>query len=166
MKHDDKDQDKARPRYSIRRPIPIALLSLAAAGVLAQSGSAALIGHWELNDATGTTAVDSSPAGNTGNFFGNPVWDSDSVRASFVTFDGNGDAIDPAVTLPLMTLSNDFTWAFWGKRPNSDQGNSIVIDNRRQAPPPWERGLQPPAVHQVYPKRLYLAQQWCAHGGD
>jgi len=41
---------------------------------LAGSASAGLIGHWKLDDGSGTTAKDSSSKNNNGRFVGAPKW--------------------------------------------------------------------------------------------
>lgn len=112
------------------------LLSLAAAGALFHTSAyAELIGHWAFNEGDGITATDSSASGNDGIITG-ATWGSDSVRASYLIFNGTNNVVDPAVTLPVMTLENDFTWAVWANSQEAigaSQQNSIIVGNRRDA---------------------------------
>ena len=51
-----------------------------------------LVGYWKLDDASGTTATDSSGNGNNGTLTNGPTWSTGQVGGG-VTFDGTDDAI-------------------------------------------------------------------------
>ncbi|MHC4700503.1 MAG: hypothetical protein ACYTFQ_07995, partial [Planctomycetota bacterium] len=53
----------------------ICLVSLILVLITAGSASADLVGHWTLDDGSGSTATDSSGNGNDGILVDNPVWD-------------------------------------------------------------------------------------------
>lgn len=98
------------------------------------SANADLIGHWPFDEGTGTIAADSSPAGNDG-VITNGTWGSDATRASYISFDGSaGSLMDPSVTLPAMSATTDFTWAFWANSQEAiggPQQNAVIIGNRK-----------------------------------
>lgn len=106
------------------------LVALAMVG----SANAALIGHWAFDEGTGTTAADSSGNGNTGVFAGGVTWGTGGPGGNFVVVDGvSGSVVDPNVTLPAMTSTNDFTWAFWANSQEvigGPQRNAAIIGNR------------------------------------
>jgi hypothetical protein len=104
-------------------------LAAASAITVLGSANAALIGHWAFDEGTGATAADSSGNGNDGAIVGG-TWGSDATRASYIIMDGvSGSVVDPNVTLPAMSSTNNFTWAFWANNQNA-AGNSILIGNR------------------------------------
>lgn len=125
-------------RSRLARLIPLA----ATVALLQTPANAELIHHWKFDEGSGNVAGDS--AGNAdGVIFrgsdGGLSWRSDNVRNSYLSFDGNNDHIDPSLTLPRMTATNNFTWAAWvNSRIDFDpsaggdtQRNSIVFGNRR-----------------------------------
>ncbi|HPC96762.1 MAG TPA: sugar-binding protein [Sedimentisphaerales bacterium] len=99
-----------------------------------------LVGWWPLNDGAGETVVDLSGSGTDGTIH-NPsgglgpdgsVWVEDPERGMVISFNGaaNG-AYVRAGTIPQMTLTNDFTWAFWAKQDAGQTGiNDIIFGNR------------------------------------
>lgn len=122
---------KNQPIGRNRLSLSLKALSSLSIGALINTASADLVGHWTFDEGTGTVAADSSTAANDGTINGNATWDADGVRGSFLTFDGSNDWVSTAVTLPLMDLTNDFTWACWAKRPVNDKPNGIIMGNRR-----------------------------------
>ena len=67
------------------------LFSLGAMLIIAANTSAELVGHWKLDEGSGTTAVDSSGKGNDGTFVNKPTWIS-GVNGSALEFHGLGVA--------------------------------------------------------------------------
>ncbi|YCM44660.1 LamG domain-containing protein [Verrucomicrobiaceae bacterium 227] len=111
------------------------LLSAASAtALLTSSAGAALIGHWAFDEGSGATAADSSGLGNDGTITG-ATWGSDATRANYIVMSGAaGSVVDPNVTLPAMTSTNNFTWAFWANSQegiNGVQQNAVIIGNRK-----------------------------------
>ncbi|MEJ6718096.1 MAG: PEP-CTERM sorting domain-containing protein [Akkermansiaceae bacterium] len=112
------------------------LLTLALVG----STNAALVGHWAFDEGSGTTAGDSSAGGNDG-AISNATWGSDATRASYLSFNGTtSSVVDPSMSLPVMTSTNDFTWAVWantavaprnGNGSNNSQTNAVILGNRK-----------------------------------
>ena len=106
--------------------------ALAVAGLLTMPTQAALIGHWAFDEGTGATAADSSGGGNDG-AISNATWGSDATRDSYLSFNGTTSVVDPSVSLPVMTSTNDFTWAVWVNSQaaiNGTQQNAILLGNR------------------------------------
>jgi len=98
------------------------------------------IGWWPLNDGAGDVAVDVSGRGNDGTI-NNPnaglgldgsVWVDDPALGTVISFNGTaGGAYVRAGTIPRMTLTNNFTWAFWAKHnAENTADNDIIFGNR------------------------------------
>jgi hypothetical protein len=105
-----------------------------------------LVGWWKLDEGYGATTVDWSGYGNHGAITNidqglgenGSVWFDDPERGIVLSFNGN-DSTGAFVTaggVPEMTLTNDFTWAFWA-RQHEDQatdtaigGNDLMLGNR------------------------------------
>lgn len=116
---------------------PTTLAGLLAAAILPLSADGALIGQWAFDEGAGTTAGDSSPGGANPGTITNATWGSDATRSSYLSFNGTSSVVDPTLTLPVMTTTNDFTWAFWVNNQlqatDTTQRNSIIVGNRAQA---------------------------------
>ena len=93
-------------------------------------GSEGLAGYWPLEEATGSAAPNLAPGGSAATLFNNPAWVTDAQRGRVLQFNGaNQYANAGSAIIPQMTLTNDFTWAFWA---NSAQGpnSSVMLGNR------------------------------------
>jgi hypothetical protein len=114
-------------------------------GVVLTSGAKAadpnLVGQWPLNEGAGETVVDVSGNGNDGTI-NNPngglgvdgsVWIDDPVLGTVISFSGEATgAYVRAGSIPQMTLTNDFTWAFWAKQDaGNTTANDIIFGNRK-----------------------------------
>lgn len=88
-----------------------------------------LHGYWPLQETSGTTAPNAAPGGGTAGALNNgPVWiTNDPTRGRVLSFDGVDDYVD-AGFLPLMTLSNNFTWSFWTF--STQTGGNVILGNR------------------------------------
>lgn len=123
---------------------PSAKLLLAALTALPFSNvNSELIGWWKLDEGSGVVAADSS--GNKATLVvANPetgglgddgsAWVTDEDRGPVLAVngeDGTG-AYAGGFALPVLTLENDFSWAFWAR---SDQApnNDIIFGNRYDA---------------------------------
>jgi len=100
--------------------------------VVAGSASADLVGHWTLDEGSGSTATDSSGNGNDGTLVDNPVWDIAWITgpsggaAEFYgvgTAGGNGDYFDCGSD-PSLNTTGPISIALW-IRPDADdpEGN-------------------------------------------
>ncbi|MEQ8211062.1 MAG: LamG domain-containing protein [Lacipirellulaceae bacterium] len=88
---------------------------------LASSG---LIGHWKLDETSGTTAVDSSDSGYDGTYTNGATPGSAGVRGYAADFDGSNDYITVSggsdynlqqnVTVSCWAKSDTATWSGWG----------------------------------------------------
>ena len=120
----------------------ILVLNLALAGG-AKAADPNLVGWWPLNEGAGDIAVDASGSGNDGtigNLSGGlgtdgSVWVDDPERGTVISFNGTaGGAFVRAGDIPQMTLTNDFTWAFWAKHSEENTAdNDIILGNRMDA---------------------------------
>jgi hypothetical protein len=116
------------------------VLSLAIAGG-AQAADPNLVGWWPLNDGAGDTVADLSGQGTNGTInnangglgVDGAVWVQDPERGTVVSFNGEANgAYIRAGTIPQMTLTNDFTWAFWAKQDaGNTTANDIIFGNRK-----------------------------------
>jgi len=119
----------------------VVIVSIVAAPA-AYAGDPTLIGWWKLNDGAGNVALDSSGYGNNGTVVnptgglgtGGSVWFKDPERGMVISFngtDGTGACVTTGVTIPMMTLENDFTWVFWAKQHASQAtNNDTILGNR------------------------------------
>ncbi len=88
-----------------------------------EPSSAGLIGHWKLDEGTGTIAFDSSGLGNDGTLGGDPQWVA-GIMGGALDLDGSDDyvAID-AIADDLTT--NNFTVSLWIKSTQMGEGTVI-----------------------------------------
>jgi hypothetical protein len=122
--------------------LTVALLLLSIAGQVMAQQDPDLLGWWKLDDGQGTLAADSSGKGHNGTILnpngglgaGGSVWVDDPERGMVIGFNGTettGACVTTKVTMPVMTLTNDFTWAFWAKQPASQAtNNDTILGNR------------------------------------
>jgi hypothetical protein len=119
-----------------------ALLLLSIAGQVMAQQDPDLLAWWKLDDGQGTMVADSSGNGHNGTIL-NPngglgtagsVWVNDPERGMVISFngtDGTGACVTTTLTIPKLTLQNDFTWAFWAKQDNSQAtNNDTILGNR------------------------------------
>ncbi len=115
------------------------VLGLALAGAT-KAADPNLVGWWPLNEGAGETVVDLSGSDSDGTI-NHPngglgpdgsVWVEDPERGMVVSFNGEASgAYVRAGTIPQMTLTNDFTWAFWARQDAGQTGiNDIIVGNR------------------------------------
>jgi hypothetical protein len=100
-----------------------------------------LVGWWKFDEGSGNIANDSSSKGNNGTIYnttsglgpGSSVWVTDPDFGTVLSFNGDNStgAYVSAGTIPPMSLTNDFTWAFWAKQDGDGTGNDdVIIGNR------------------------------------
>jgi len=118
----------------------VLLLSIAGQAVAQQDPD--LFGWWKLDDGQGTIAADSSAKGHNGTILnpngglgtGGSVWVNDPERGMVISFNGTdttGACVTTTVTIPALTLENDFTWAFWAKQDTAQAtNNDVILGNR------------------------------------
>jgi hypothetical protein len=80
----------------------------------APGGATDLVGHWKLDEASGTVAADSWGNGNTGVLVTGPVWTAGVVNGA-LSFDRADDTVTVADAANLR-LTGDCTIAFWIKK--------------------------------------------------
>ncbi|MHC4628596.1 MAG: LamG-like jellyroll fold domain-containing protein, partial [Planctomycetota bacterium] len=100
-----------------------------------------LYARWLLNEGEGEVVFDISGNDlhgiihNADNGLGldGSVWVDDPVRGAVISFDGTAEgAFVRAGEIPQMTLTNDFTWAFWAKQnAENTANNDIILGNRK-----------------------------------
>ncbi|MFH1718642.1 MAG: LamG domain-containing protein [Planctomycetota bacterium] len=109
----------------------------------AGADTSGLVGWWKLDEGAGDVAVDSSPSADDGTIHrtaagglgsGGSAWVVDPDHDTVLSFNGTDSSsayVTTGVTLPAMTFTNDFTWAFWAKQ-HADQAtnNDTILGNR------------------------------------
>jgi hypothetical protein len=93
-------------------------------------GSDGLTGYWPLDSIAAGTTANLAPGGAAATVTGSPTIVNDATRGNVIQFTGTGQRVSAgSAIIPQMTLTNDFTWAFWA---NSAQAanNNIIIGNR------------------------------------
>src|SRR5574343_311722 len=85
-----------------------------------------LVGYWKFDDASGTTAIDSSGYNNTGTLTNGPLWktESDCKRGGCLYFDGVNDYVDAGTNSSI--LPNSWTVLAWIKINNIKSSQSII----------------------------------------
>ncbi len=91
-----------------------------------------LEGHWDFEEAVGTTPADSSGNGNTGAFVGSPVISTthapiDSVRG--LQFNSSDDAVEIANSPSLEDWNNGYSYSIWFKRDETGTGEHGLMTN-------------------------------------
>jgi len=80
-------------------------------------GMRGLVGHWKLNEGSGTSAGDSSGLGNAGTLSSGATWTGGIVGSNALNFNGGSSAV---VTMPSSTpeldLTGDMTISCWAKK--------------------------------------------------
>ncbi len=84
-----------------------------------------LAGYWPLDDASGTSATDSSTNGNTGTLTNGPTWTTGQIGGA-VNFDGTDDYI---IKTPLSLFTDRFTVSIWAKM-SASVGEDYIFDYR------------------------------------
>ncbi len=98
--------------------------------VLAVSlASGDLVAHWKLDDASGTSAADSSGNGNTGTLSGGAAWTTGKLGGA-VSFDGSDDLITVPNSASWNSAYNKYTVAFWVKvNAVGDYKGAVTVGN-------------------------------------
>ncbi len=96
---------------------------------LAGSAWAGLIGHWKLDEGTGTTVKDSSGKNNNGRFMGAPKW-VDGRLGKALDFDGADDYVEVPHSASLIPTKGKATVSLWinarrHRGPNNSQWQGI-----------------------------------------
>jgi len=141
----------------------VLLLGLVLTGT-AKSADPDFLGWWLLDDGAGDVAYDISSNANHGTIHnpkgglgsGGSVWDTDPERGVVLSFNGNdttGAYVDAGMIIPAMTLTNDFTWAFWAKQAGDGTGiNDVILGNRYGASDPLQFSKFTPTKFEYYNK--------------
>jgi len=89
----------------------VCFMTLSLVLAFASSSIAGLVGHWTLDDGSGTTVRDSTANGNHGQLFGDPQW-VDGVIAGALQFDGVGDYVEVPHD-PVLAMEGQVTVSVW-----------------------------------------------------
>jgi hypothetical protein len=90
-----------------------------------------MVGYWKLDDASGTSATDSSGNGNTGTLTNGPTWTTGQIGGA-VDFDGTNDYIDSGTGSSLNVGGTNLTISAWAKKTTGTDGVMNIV-NRGQS---------------------------------
>lgn len=96
---------------------------------------AGLVGAWNFDEGTGTTAADSSGNGNDGTLVGGPIWTAGKVGTA-LTFDGF-DSVVRLGSAPLISPNQPFTVAYWANLRAFSQTFHIPLTLRTDTNENW-----------------------------
>jgi len=99
---------------------------------LASTASADLVGHWKLDDGSGTVAADSSGNGHNGTLQGNPQW-IEGLFGMALEFDGSPDRVDVPYSEQL-NPENEFSVTVWANVDPGGAGHRSPITSRDDTP--------------------------------
>ena len=116
------------------------LVSIFLLGLVTNAMGQTLYQHWPLDDGDGGVARNLVDDGFEGFIFDwdfdglgedGTVWANDPERGTVLALNGQTQWVE-AGFIPVMTLENDFTWAFWAKLPpeQASPNNDIVAGSR------------------------------------
>ncbi|MEM8864288.1 MAG: LamG domain-containing protein, partial [Planctomycetota bacterium] len=104
-----------------------------------------LVGHWKLNEMTGSTAMDSSLAGHHGVIEGGTTLGVTGVADTAMSFEGPGDrVVVPESTLLNETVTStaeDFAILFWVKPNSSGNGSFRTLFQKGATDTPRAPGI-------------------------
>ncbi len=83
-----------------------------------------LVGYWKFDEGNGTTAQDSSGAGNTGTLVNGPTWTTGKI-GSALRFDGTNNYVD----IGAQDVAYPWAASFWVKREDSSNSNAALLDS-------------------------------------
>lgn len=87
-----------------------------------------VVGYWKLNETTGTTAADSTNAGNTGTYTNGPLLNQSGIKETAVSFDGVDDYVGVPDSASLKA-TDSVTMAAW-IRPTASTNIDRMIVNK------------------------------------
>ena len=95
-----------------------------------------VVGWWKLDEASGTTAADSSGQGNTGGVSNGATWVTSGVISNSLQFDGGNDFMMTATAGAgtSLALTNNFTLTVWAYTTNKAQ-TAMLLDRRKTTAP-------------------------------
>ncbi len=108
-----------------------------------------LAGYWKLDDATGTTATDSSTNANNGTLTNGPTWGTGQIGGDTV-FDGTDDYVGytSATNLGLATATSEKTICSWVKTSFTPATAQIIWDNHKSGAQVLQLGVNSSGVLQ------------------
>lgn len=114
------------------------LLAYSLLGLSTPAAFAAADNYWPLNDGSGTTALNAG-TGTNGTLNGGVTWVADPQRGTVAEFNGASGTYIGAGTLPAITPTSDFTWAFWSKSDAAQLANNDIIVGNRKPDSGWAK---------------------------
>ncbi|MBN1805409.1 MAG: LamG domain-containing protein [Sedimentisphaerales bacterium] len=104
----------------------VVLISFVVMLSMAGNASADLVAHWEFDDGSGATAVDSSGNGYDAALSGEPAWVSGQIGGA-LEFDGTNDYVELPIGSLLSSLTNS-TFAIWVDFANAGGSWQRIFD--------------------------------------
>jgi prepilin-type N-terminal cleavage/methylation domain-containing protein len=93
-----------------------------------------IVGNWNFDEGSGTTAIDSSGYNNTGTLVNGPTYNSDTPHKAAgqgsgkyaLSFDGTDDYVDCGKNSNLVGITQKVTVEAWVNRNSSDDGGMVA----------------------------------------
>src|SRR3990167_3059837 len=109
----------------------------------AAAPTSGLVGYWNFNEVSGTTAADSSGNGNNGTLTptaGGPTWTTGRIGNGALAFDGVDDQVNIPDSSSLADLPNGaFSVSAWINRTDSASNNDYILSKSHgSASAGWE----------------------------
>ena len=92
-----------------------------------------LVGYWNFDEGSGTTAADSSGTGNTGTLINGPAWTTGKVGNGALSFDGADDYVN-IPSSAIYDFAGDFTVSAWVNIPVGGAQGFAGIVGRANGP--------------------------------
>ena len=126
----------------MNRKTRTSLLSLLVLGLVlpitVQAADPDLVGWWKLDDASGTTAIDSSGNGRDGTLLGDPEWVAGQLGGA-LQFDGTGDAVDLG-NGEVFNFAGSFSISVWANIETWNAGNwqNVMVGKHGEGGQSWQ----------------------------
>ncbi|HNS19454.1 MAG TPA: LamG domain-containing protein [Sedimentisphaerales bacterium] len=108
------------------------ILCLAVVCLAAQAGRAGLVGHWKLDDGSGTVAADATGNGRNGTLLNGPTW-VEGYLGGALKFAGNSQKVDIPYSAALNPI-DEFTISVWANVDPTGTSHRSPITSRDDYP--------------------------------
>lgn len=108
------------------------ILCIGTLSLLAQTGYADLVGHWKLDDGSGTTAADATGKGHNGTLLNGPTWVAGQLGGA-LKFAGGSQKVDVPYKAEL-NPADEFTVSIWANVDPTGVSHRSPITSRDDAP--------------------------------
>jgi hypothetical protein len=108
--------------FGVSRALTMQEIIIGQQGRVLGASTNGLVGYWNFDEGSGTTAADSSGNGNTGTLTNGPTWTTGKVGSGALGFDG----VDDYVSASGISLPSGFTYSLWINPSQSSVLKTII----------------------------------------